>query len=209
VSTNPFRASHEQSSDRQMLSAAFRAGANFPASTRTYKSVPGKLLPHYVSGRLRQLEHGRFLLDARLNNDLMTVETVTFDAATEVYSLYGPDFSMVPIGSRVEAGTPDDMRAENGTRHANWVNVNAIYSHGDVISVNSDSTITLQQAHGGSVRTLFTDSARGLNTTTGDLSGVESGDHVFFTGLAENSELSCPRIHLITLNQMSATPSDD
>ncbi len=208
MSFNPFRSSRSQKSDRQELSAAFGMGAH-PLAARVYRAVPGELLPHYVSGRLRQYEPGHCHLDARLNTDEIVAESFTFDAATQVFSLYGSDLSMVPIGSRVEAGTPGALRAPNGTRHANWVNVNAIYSHGDVTSIDNDGTITLKQAHGGPIRTLIIDSAPALKTTIGDATGVVEGDHVFFTGLAENAELSCPRIHLISLNQTSKAPTID
>ncbi len=208
MSKNPFRTSRTQEAARRGLSGAFGSGASTLAA-RTYRTIPGELLPHYVSGRLHQFHPGLYHLDARLNNDKLTLESFTYDAATHVFSLYGTDLSMVPIGSRVEAGTPGALRAADGTRHANWVNVNAIYSHGDVISVNDDATITLKQAHGGPVRTLITDSAWTLNTTTGDVAGVERGDHVFFTGLAETAEYSCPRIHLVLLNQTSKARTVD
>jgi hypothetical protein len=203
MSINPFRTSKEQASEREKLAAAFNPDAKPSVSNR---AVAGQLLPHYVSGKLRQLETGLFHLDAPLY-DLVIQEPFAFDAATAVYSLYGDDLSAVPVGSRVEAGTPPALRHQDGTRHANWVNVNCIYSHGQVISVADESTITLQQAHKGSVRTLLADSKTKLHTKTGKLEGVEAGDQVFFTGLAETAELSCPRIHLITFHQMGG-PDD-
>jgi hypothetical protein len=188
-------------SERQELSGAFRAGATSGAS-QANRAIAGQLLPHYVSGNVRQMETGRCHLDAPLE-DLVFQESFTFDAATDVYSLYGPDLSGMPVGSRVQAGTPAALRNPDGTRHAAWVNVNGIYSHGEVISVDDEKTITLQQAHGGSVRTLLVDEASTVNTATGDLAGIEPGSHLFFTGLAETAELSCSRIHVVVLNHTS------
>lgn len=197
MSTNPLRPSKEQASERQELSAAFGAGAK-PGGPRISRAIAGQLLPHYVYGILRQFEPGRCHLDAPLE-DLVIEELFTFDAATDVHSLYGPDLGAVPMGARIEAGTPDQLRNEDGTRHAAWVNVNMIYSHGDVMSKEREDTITLQQAHGGSVRTLIVDSNVIVNSPTGDLAAVEPGLHLFFTGMAETAELSCPRIHAVML----------
>jgi hypothetical protein len=188
-------------SERQQLSAAFRPGVDAGAA-QANRAIAGQLLPHYVSGTVRQLEADRCHLDAPLE-DLVIQEAFTFDAATDVHSLYGPELSAIPVGSRVQVGTPAALRNADGSRHAAWVNVNGIYSHGDVITVDDEKTITLQQAHGGSVRTLLVDETSTLNTTNGDLSDIEPGSHLFFTGLAETAELGCPRIHLVVLNHTS------
>lgn len=200
MSTNPFRPSKEQASQRQELSSAFSGGER-PRITYSAEAA-GQLLPDYVYGHVTQLEHGRVYVDAPLRGVIIQ-EIFTFDAATEVHSLYGPDLSAVPVGSRIEAGTPAAMRSRDGVRHANWVNVNSIFTHGDVISVDDESTITLQQAHDGSVRTLLLDGTSTLNTRSGDLSGIQTGDHLFLTGLLETSEESCPRVHIVLL-----TPTD-
>ena len=204
MSMNPFHPSKAQVKERQELSGAFRGGEK--PRTSFSRAAAGQLLPHYVYGHLTQLESNRWYLDAPLSG-LVIQELFTFDAATEVYSLYGPDLSSVPAGARIEAGTPEAMRNEDGTRHANWVNVNAILTHGDVIAVDDEDTITLQQAHGGSVRTLLVDTESTLNTRTGDIHGIQPGDHLFITGLTETAELSCPRIHIIVINQTERRPS--
>jgi hypothetical protein len=190
--------SHEQAHEREHLSGAF--GADPPqGERRVLRGSANQLLPHYVYGILREFETGRCHLDAPLD-DLVFQEPFTFDAATDVFSLYGPDLSKVPMEARVEAGTPEALRNEDGTRHATWVNVNMIYSHGDVISIDDESTVTLQQAHGGSVRTLLVDAESTVNSRTGNLEAIAPGDHLFFTGMAETAELSCPRIHIVVLN---------
>lgn len=188
-------------SERQELSRAFRPGASSGAA-QANRAIAGELLPHYVSGRVAQLEADRCHLDAPLE-DLVIRETFTFDAATDVHSLYGSDLSAIPVGSRIQAGTPAALRNADGTRHAAWVNVNGIYSHGEVISVDDENTITLQQAHEGSVRTLILDADSTVNTESRSLTGVGPGAHLFFTGLAETAELSCPRIHVVVLNHTS------
>ena len=150
MSINP-RNSSETQAQRQELSGAFDAGG-LRENQRVLPGSSTQLLSHYVYGTLRDIEAGRCQLDAPLY-DLVFQEPFTFDAATDVHSLYGPDLSKVPMGARIEAGTPDALRAKDGTRHAVWVNVNMIYSHGDVMSIDDENTLTLQQAHEGSVRT--------------------------------------------------------
>lgn len=200
MSINPLHPSDTQARERQELSAAFGAGAP-QGDRRVIRGIANQLLPHYVYGTLREFESGRCHLDAPLD-DLVIQEPFTFDAATDILSLYGSDLSKVPIGARIEAGTPEALRGEDGTRHATWVNVNMIYSHGDVIETDGESTITLQQAHGGSVRTLLVDPESTINSRTGNLAAIEAGHHLFFTGMAETAELSCPRIHVVVLNHV-------
>jgi len=198
MSFNPLHPSEKQAREREQLSGAFDEGGLWE-DRRVLAGASTQLLSHYVYGTLRDLEAGRYTLDAPLY-DLVFQEPFTFDAATDVHSLYGPDLSEVPVGARIEAGTPDSLRARDGTRHAVWVNVNMIYSHGDVISIDDENTLTLQQAHEGSARTLLVDEVSTVNSPRGDLASIEAGDHVFFTGMAETAELSCPRIHVVVLN---------
>lgn len=198
MSINPRHSSEAQAREREQLSGAFDAGG-LREERRVLSGSSTQLLSHYVYGILREIEPDRYHLDAPLY-DLVFQEPFTVDAATDVHSLYGPDLNKVPIGARIEAGTPDALRARDGTRHAVWVNVNMIYSHGDVVSIDDERTLTLQQAHGGSVRTLVLDPDSTVNSPSGDLSSIQAGDHLFFTGMAETAELSCPRIHVVVLN---------
>lgn len=197
MSINP-RNSSETQAQRQELSGAFDAGGLWE-QRRVLPGSSTQLLSHYVYGTLRDFEAGRCHLDAPLY-DLVFQEPFTFDAATDVHSLYGPDLSKVPMGARIEAGTPDALRAKDGTRHAAWINVNMIYSHGDVMSIDDEHTLTLQQAHEGSVRTLLVDAESTVNSPRGDLASMGAGDHLFFTGMAETADLSCPRIHVVMLH---------
>ena len=109
-------------------------------------------------------------------------------------------------GARIEAGTlltGDDQTM----RHAYWVTVNGIYTHGDVLEVdNALRTLVLQQAHGGTVRTLHVSDKSTFRGKSGVIDRnhvstlIGAGQHVFFTAYTHTSALDCPDATVVVLN---------
>ncbi len=187
-------------------SVATIGGKNSSGETvRMVQAGPGELLPHYVYGNLVSAKSTSCVLDAPLDGKLIR-ETISYDEETEIFSLYGPDLSKVPVDSQIAMGTPVSLRNPDGSRHATWINVNPIYSHGDVLDVGQES-LTVQQAHGGAVRKLtVTSTSRLRGPEPGQeniaLSDLSPGHHVFFTGLATSAELTTAEINVVLLHKM-------
>jgi|SRR5665213_146460 len=171
---------------------------------RSAQAGPGELLPHYVFGSLVSATANSCLLDAPLDGKFIR-ENISYDEDTEIFSLYGPDLSTVPANSQIAVGTPENLRNPDGTRYATWINVNPVYSHGEVVDIEK-TTVTLRQAHGGAIRKLnvtsssmLHDAAHGVENIA--VSALTPGCQVFFTGLAIDAELTSAEINIVLLHK--------
>lgn len=173
--------------------------AHEPVGDRTTTTEP-TLLPHYVYGIVSGATDRTLSVDAPTHAGSVPVE-IEYTDRTEVHRLNGtPPLAELPAGTRIEAGTmlrADDLRS----RIAYWINVNPIYSHGDVLSADPTSkTMVVQQAHGGSVRTLHIEAdsvIRGQGdpvTVAGLFERVVPGHYVFFTGYTHTADRGCPDV---------------
>jgi hypothetical protein len=188
-------------------SVAGAAGSNTGAGAGG--STPA-LLEGYVYGTLTGATNDTVTIDAPGSDGSTVSVAINYNDATVLNGMGNlSSLSNLPVGTRIEAASIQNPAGQTLTsRTALWVNVNAIYSHGDVLGVQSDSgTVSLQQAHGGSQRTLHV--PPGINAQNGGmnsedvLSGVQVSDHLFFTGFTYSSDTADPDVEVVTLQPTS------
>jgi len=166
----------------------------------------------YVYGIVTQPGEQALMIEAPLDDSAVIVELRIDPATTELHSLYGPGLAEIPAGARVEAYTVplDGASGQLGPRLAIWLNVNPVYTHGDVVA-NENGVIVVNQAHGGTQRRLHPGPRTRLRShqhgETTDFALLKPGDYVFFTSLARSHELDCVDLEPVVMDHSGATDS--
>jgi hypothetical protein len=172
-----------------------------------------------VYGIVEDVSDNMVTLEAPTADGTETVVVSATPGTQLVYNQPNAELSDVPIGSRFEAGTTL-INGDLTSRTAQWMFVNPMYSHGQIVGNKGVTTeglnsFALQQAHGGPMRNLLiSDQARVNDGTTAGATSVpvstlNVGCMVFYCGIAESPDLSEPNIHIVTISRVSATPLGD
>ena len=207
-----------------IIGAAKEFGEGTPASADTtggggYLSVPqAPLQPQYVYGIVQDVSSNSVTLEAPTADGVETVVVNAAPGTQLVYNKANPTLTDVPIGSRFEAGTTL-INGDLTSRNAQWMFVNPMYSHGEIMANNGATaeglnSFSLQQAHGGPMRNLLiSDQARTVDGTTGainvPISTFNVGCRVFYCGIAESPDLAEPNIHIVTISRVATTPTSN